>query len=83
MATGIVLFSLHQNKPPSQQYARKRVSYTPNVEGDAPIVHPQWTPPAQASSSAFNGQVAQHPLSRYAAGRGSLGRIVARTIKIR
>lgn len=78
MALGMILYSLHMNKPPQQQFARRRVEYTPGVDPEPGISHPIWTPPAQASSTAFEGQVAHHPLSRYAAGRGAFGRIVAR-----
>lgn len=82
MSLGIILFSLHMNKPPHQQFARRRVEYTPGVEAEPAIVHPTWTPSAQASSQPFVGQVVHHPLSRFAAGRGSLGRIVRRPYKI-
>lgn len=55
MAIGFPLFSLHQNKPPSQQHARKKVSYAPVVPGD-PVVHPTWQPPAQAHATAWDGR---------------------------
>ncbi len=50
MALGIPLFSLHQNKPPQKQFARKRVEYQPGLQEDDGIAYPIWSPPAQALS---------------------------------
>jgi hypothetical protein len=49
MSLGFPLFSLHQNKPPSKQFERKRVSYVPGLEEDY-VAYPVWQPPPQASS---------------------------------
>lgn len=49
MAFGFPLFSLHMNKPPHQQFTRKRVNYEPGLEEET-TVYPIWTPPAQAQS---------------------------------
>jgi hypothetical protein len=51
MALGIPLFSLHQNKPPQKQFARKRVEYQPGLQEDDGVAYPIWTPPQQAQSS--------------------------------
>jgi len=59
MAFGLQLFSLHINKPPTKQFARKRVEYQPGLVEDEGIPHPVWRPPDQASSSAFAGQLEQ------------------------
>lgn len=76
MAIGFPLFSLHMNKMPSKQYTRKRVEYAPGLQEDEGIAHPVWTPPAQASSTAFQGRLAQR---LYRDGRGAhLQRIVNR-----
>lgn len=48
LALGHVLLSLHMNKPPSQQFARKRVSYIPGLTPEASVAHPIWTPPGVA-----------------------------------
>jgi hypothetical protein len=82
MALGIILFSLHMNKPPQLQFARRRVEYTPGLEPEPGIVHPTWAPPDQAKSTPFVGQVSHQPLHREFARRGALGRIVARPYKI-
>lgn len=75
MALGIILFSLHMNKPPIKQYGRKRVSYAPGLQEDDGVAHPIWTPPVQAQSRAFT-KVTQRVYrdSRF----GSLQRVVNR-----
>jgi len=80
LAIGHPLLSLHMNKPPSKQFARKRVSYAPGMVADVGIPHPIWTPPDQASSSAFAGRVA-HGLLRSGPGQYRLvdQRIVGRS----
>jgi len=50
LALGHVLLSLHMNKPPQKQFARKRVSYVPGLAPDAGVVHPIWTPPEVAQA---------------------------------
>ncbi len=57
LAIGHPLLSLHMNKPPSQQHARRRVSYVPGLTVEPTAPHPAWTPPDQASSKAFAGRV--------------------------
>jgi hypothetical protein len=52
MAIGFPLFSLHQNKPPSKQFARKRVDYVPGLTEDL-VSYPVWTSPAHATSRPF------------------------------
>ena len=52
MAIGIPLFSLHQNKPPSKQYARQRVEYA-SVIDDGIQDYAVWTPPEAALSTGF------------------------------
>lgn len=59
MAIGFPLFSLHQNKPPSKQYARKRVEYQPGLSEEM-VTYPIWTPPGQSTSRPF--QPAQSPI---------------------
>lgn len=49
MGLGFPLFSLHQNKPPSKQFARRRVEFQPGLDEDT-VQYPVWQPPAQASS---------------------------------
>lgn len=65
MSLGFPLFSLHQNKPPSKQFERKRVSYVPGLEEDY-VAYPVWQPPAQASS--FNAAPSQQ-ITRSGRGR--------------
>lgn len=52
MALGFPLFSLHQNKPPSKQFERRRVSYVPGLTEET-VEYPIWQEPAQASSTGF------------------------------
>ncbi len=81
MGLGFPLYSLHMNKPPSQQFARRRVSYQPGLAADAQIAHPQWTPPGQASSQPWRAGRSQ-PLFRDR-GRGALGRFADPNLPIR
>lgn len=74
MGIGFPLFSLHMNKPPSKQYARKRVDYAPGLVEDDGIVHPTWQPPVQAQSRAFPGRLT-HRIYRDDR-HGALGRVV-------
>jgi len=84
LAIGHPLLSLHMNKPPSKQYARRRVSYVPGLSTDPAVPHPTWTQPDQARSRPFAGRVVQ-PLGRGGlAGREPvLGRIVNRQMPSR
>jgi hypothetical protein len=80
MGLGFPLYSRHRNKPPSQQYTRRRVSYVPGLEEDQPIAHPTWKAPAQASSTPFRPQHQQIFRNR---GRGALGRLSNPDVPIR
>lgn len=48
LAIGHILLSLHMNKPPQLQHARKRVSYVPGLTPEPGEAHPIWTPPGVA-----------------------------------
>lgn len=72
MSIGFPLFSLHMNKPPQQQFARKRVDYVPGLDEDS-TVYPIWTPPAQSYSV---GPQPQQDLSRTLRGAVQLNRYV-------
>ena len=48
---GLPLFSLHINKPPEKQYARKRVDYLPGLHEDG-IAHPIWKDSGQGTWTA-------------------------------
>ena len=47
------LLSLHQGKPPTKQFTRKRVSYQPGLAEDQQVAHPVWTPSSQSSTRPF------------------------------
>lgn len=82
MALGFPLYSLHINKPPTQQYTRRRVQYQPGLAEDQPIAHPAWTPPDQARSDLFrpvSSPIYNTPLR----GRGALGRYSNPNLPIR
>lgn len=64
MAKGIVLYSLHVNKPWKKQYARKRIDYAPGLSADSPIAHPIWQPGSQASSQPFGPRHPQQPVTQ-------------------
>jgi len=83
LGIGHPLLSLHMNKPPSKQHARRRVSYVPGLAPDPAVQHPVWTPPDQAASKPFAGRVNQPLLRRGGFGAGryvSIGRIVNRNM---
>ena len=85
MALGFPLYSLHRNKPPSKQFARKRVSYQPGLQPEDTIPHPVWTPPMQASSRPFSpsaAPVGAQPVLR-SRDYGALGRAYHRNMPIR
>jgi len=82
MAIGFPLYSLHMNKPPQAQFGRRRVSYAPGLSEDPRPPHPTWSPGAQESSRAFQGQVV-HPAGLQRGRYAGLGQIVARQIPIR
>jgi len=73
MAIGIPLFSLHQNKPPARQYARKRVEYAPGMPTEAGVAYAVWQPPSVAIAQA---PAIVQPVVRGRFGRPELGRIV-------
>lgn len=50
LALGHVLLSLHMNKPPAKQYARRRVSYVPGLDPDPGTPHPVWKAPYAAQA---------------------------------
>jgi hypothetical protein len=52
MATGIVMFSLHMNKPPSQQLQRRRVEFVGANPEDL-VIHPSWQPPSTDVAQPF------------------------------
>lgn len=72
MAVGFPLFSLHQGKRPSQQYARKRVEYAPGLAEEGKV-YPIFSEPSQAYSTP-------HPLvqklSRNVRGKYQLDRAI-------
>lgn len=74
MGIGFPLFSLHVGKAPRQQYSRRKVEYAPGLQGDPMVVHPIWTPGAQASSQPFAGRLVQ-PLTQRRSGT-TLERVV-------
>lgn len=51
MALGFPLFSLHQNKPPSKQYARRRVEYEPGFDSGEIKHYPIWQPGSQETGA--------------------------------
>lgn len=63
MGLGIVLFSLHMNKPPSKQFQRKRINYAPGLAGEMPVVHPTFVAPTYAIGTAFKPGMAHGVLS--------------------
>jgi hypothetical protein len=81
MALGFPLFSLHMNKPPAKQFARRRVEYAPGMPVET-VAHPTWTPPAMAI--ARPGPLPSQPiLARRAGGLRAgygLGRYVNRSM---
>ena len=48
LSIGHILLSLHMNKSPAQQHARKRVSYVPGLTPEPGVAHPTWKPPGIA-----------------------------------
>lgn len=76
MAIGFPLFSLHQNKPPAQQFPRQKVAYVPGIPGE-PVTHPQWAPPAQMIAGAWDGRASAQLLlpENLRRTQGALGRM--------
>lgn len=62
MALGFPLFSLHVGKPPTAQYARRKVEYAPGLPEEGREPDPIWRPPDHASSSPFSEQHTQQPV---------------------
>lgn len=77
MSLGFPLFSLHQNKPPSKQFPRKKVAYAPALQEQTGERHPVWQAPAVALASAWRGN-SHAPVQRIVArglrAHGGLGR---------
>jgi len=71
MGLGIVLFSLHMNKPPHKQFARKRIEYAPGLTEPAAAPHPIWTPPTTMVAQPFRSgaSVPAHSVIQTARGR--------------
>ena len=78
MAFGFPLFSLHQNKPPQLQFARKRVGYEPGLDEDT-VEYPIWTPPSQSLSTGFQPTVGVTTRGRRVTG---IGRYVNKNMPI-